>query len=116
MIPGSPEEYHDPRNVFIPDSFLTAAAPCAALWVFALFGKYHAALFKFNTALQLREAPLRKLQGLFGHCQNGEGGLNACQDGLGHPYIWVKMREEVPQGARLSEGEGGAIAIWAMPE
>ena len=56
----------------------------------------------------VREAPLRKLQGLFGHCQNGEGGLNACQDGLGHPYIWVKMREEVPQGARLSEG--------AMPE
>ena len=61
------------------------------------------------------EASLRKLQGLFGHCQNGAGGLNAGQDGLGHPYIWVKMREEVPQGARLSEG-GGAIAIRAMPE
>ena len=42
-------------------------------------------------------------------------GLNACQDGLGHSYIWVKMREEVTQGARLSEG-GGASAIWAMPE
>ena len=55
----------------------------------------------------LREAPLKKLQGLFGHCQNREGGLNACQDGLGQPYIWVKMREEVPQGARLSEGGGG---------
>ena len=51
----------------------------------------------------LREAPLRKLQGLFGHCQNGAGGLNAGQDGLGHPYIWVKMREEVPQSARLSD-------------
>ena len=55
---------------------------------------------------RVREAPLKKLQGLFGHCQNGEGGLNACQDGLGHPYIWVKMREEVPQSARLSEGGG----------
>ena len=29
-----------------------------------------------------------------------------CQDGLGQPYIWVKMREEVHQGARLSEGGG----------
>ena len=66
----------------------------------------------------LREAALRKLQGLFGHCLNGEGGRNGCQDGLGHPYIWVKMRKEVPQGARLSEGGGrvGAIALWAMPE
>ena len=42
----------------------------------------------------------------------GMGGLNPCQGGLGHPYIWVKMREEVPQGARLSEG-GSATAIWA---
>ena len=31
----------------------------------------------------------------------GVGGLNACQDGLGHPYIWVEMREEVPQSACL---------------
>ena len=36
----------------------------------------------------------------------GGGGLNACQDGLGYPYIWVEMREEVPQGASLSEGGG----------
>ena len=34
----------------------------------------------------LREAPLKKLQGLFGHCPNG-GGLNACQDGLGNLFI-----------------------------
>ena len=37
----------------------------------------------------------------------GRGGLNACQNGLGQPYIWVEMREEVPQSARLSEGGGG---------
>ena len=43
----------------------------------------------------MREAPLKKFWG-----------LNACQDDLGQPYIWVKMREEVPQGARLSEGGG----------
>ena len=34
------------------------------------------------------------------------GGLNAYQDGLGHRYIWVKMREKVPQSARLSAGRG----------
>ena len=39
----------------------------------------------------LREAPLKKLQGLFAHCPNG-GGLNACQDGLGHLFF----REELP--------------------
>ena len=41
---------------------------------------------------RLREAPLKKLQGLFGHCPNGGGGLNACPNGLGHLF-----REEVPQ-------------------
>ena len=47
----------------------------------------------------------------------GGGGLNAFQDGFGQPYIGVKMREEVPQSARLSEGgSGDAIATRAMPE
>ena len=32
----------------------------------------------------IREAPLKLSPGSNGHCQNGEGGLNACQDGLGH--------------------------------
>ena len=36
-----------------------------------------------------------------------EGGPNPCSDGLG-PFF----RDEMSQGARLSEG--GAIAIWAM--
>ena len=34
----------------------------------------------------VREAPLRKLQPPNGHFQNGEGGQNACQDGLGHLF------------------------------
>ena len=34
----------------------------------------------------VREAPLRKLQGLFGHCPNGGGGLDPCPDGLGHLF------------------------------
>ena len=42
--------------------------------------------------VELREAPRKKLQGLFGHCPNGAGGLIACPDGLGHLF-----REEVPQ-------------------
>ena len=40
----------------------------------------------------------------------GRGGLNPCQDGLGHFF-----RDKVPQSARLSaQGDGGAKAIWAM--
>ena len=41
------------------------------------------------------------------------GGLNPCPDGLGHFY-----RDEVPQNAWLSAGEGGrgTIAIQAMPK
>ena len=34
----------------------------------------------------VREAPRKKLQGLFGHCPNGAGGLIACPDGLGHLF------------------------------
>ena len=34
----------------------------------------------------VREAPLRKLQGQFGHCPNGGGGLDPCPDGLGHLF------------------------------
>ena len=34
----------------------------------------------------VREAPSNLTRGLFGHCQNGAGGLNACQDGLGHLF------------------------------
>ena len=34
----------------------------------------------------LREAPPKKLHPLLGHCLNGAGGLNACQDGLGHLF------------------------------
>ena len=32
------------------------------------------------------EAPLKKSQGLFGHCPNGGGGLGPCPNGLGHLY------------------------------
>ena len=32
----------------------------------------------------LREAPPKLSLGSKGHCPNREGGLNACQDGLGH--------------------------------
>ena len=51
---------------------------------------------------ELREAPLRKMPGLFRHCPNG-----ICSSRSGN---------KVPQSARLSEGGGGAIAIWAMPK
>ena len=35
----------------------------------------------------VREAPLRKMQGLFRHCPNGEGGgLDPCPNGLGHLF------------------------------
>ena len=49
----------------------------------------------------VREAPLKKLQGLFGHCPNGAGGLNACPDGLGHLF-----REE------LSMFKGAFSYFW----
>ena len=52
------------------------------------------------------EAPPKNLHPLFGHCPNAGGvggeGLSACPDCMGHPYIWVKMREKVHQGARWS--------------
>ena len=37
--------------------------------------------------------------------------LNACQDGLGHPYIVVKTREKVPLSAHLSEGGGRSLFV-----
>ena len=39
----------------------------------------------------LREAPPKLSPGSNGHCQNGEGGLNACQDGLGHLFRDFQM-------------------------
>ena len=51
----------------------------------------------------IREAPLKKLQGLFGHCPNGVGGLNACLDGLGHLF-----REE------LSMFKGAFSYFWGV--
>ena len=53
----------------------------------------------------LREAPLRKLQGPFGHCQNGGegGGLNACQDGLGHLF-----------SEELSKLKGAFVCFWGV--
>ena len=47
-------------------------------------------------------SPLRKLQPPNGHCQNG-GGLNACQDGLGH-----LIREE------LSKFKGAFASFWGV--
>ena len=38
----------------------------------------------------LREAPRKKLQGLFGHCPNGGEGLDPCPNGLGH-LIWEEL-------------------------
>ena len=34
-----------------------------------------------------REAPTKKYLSSFGHCPFGGGGLNPCQDGLGHLFI-----------------------------
>ena len=34
----------------------------------------------------IREAPDKKMQGLFGHCPNGGGGLDPCPNGLGHLF------------------------------
>ena len=52
----------------------------------------------------LREASPKKLHFHSGIAKKGGVCLNACQGGLGHPYFEVKMREKVPQSARLSEG------------
>ena len=37
-------------------------------------------------SVPIREAPLRKMPGLFGHCPNGGGGLDPCPNGLGHLF------------------------------
>ena len=41
--------------------------------------------------VSLREAPPKLFPGSNGHYPNGEGGLNACQDGLGHLFREVQM-------------------------
>ena len=100
----------------------------------------------------LREAPVWKRSGLFGHCPNGGGvstlaqmvwgtyfekncpcskghllglgGLNPCQDGLGHlcSENWSsngicssRSGNKVPQSARLSEGGGGQSLFGQCP-
>ena len=50
-----------------------------------------------------REAPLRKLQGLFGHCPNEGGVSNPCPNGLGHLF-----REE------LSMFKGAFSYFWGV--
>ena len=59
--------------------------------------------YNISHVAQVREAPLRKLQGLFGHYPNGGGGLNACPDGLGHLF-----REE------LSMFQGAFACFWGV--
>ena len=105
---------------------------------------------KTSLSGDVREAPLRKMQGLFGHCPNGGGvstlaqmvwgtyfekncpcskghllglgGLNPCQDGLGHlcSENWSsngicssRSGNKVPQSARLSEG-GGVQSLFGQ--
>ena len=58
---------------------------------------------------RVREAPLKKLQGLFGHCPNGEGGVNACQDGLGHLFSEEKGHLLVFGGSEPLPGWFGAL-------
>ena len=60
-------------------------------------------------ALPLREAPLRKLQGLFGHCPNGGGGLDPCPDGLGHFF-----REELSMFKGAFACIGGVSTLARM--
>ena len=61
----------------------------------------------------VREAPVWKRSGLFGHFPNGGGGLNACPDGLGHLFRDKCARKQVPQSARLSEG-GGVRSLFGQ--
>ena len=57
----------------------------------------------------LREAPLKLSPGSNGHCPNG-GGLNVCQDGLGHLF------REVQMGNLLDCGGVKMLArmVWAL--
>ena len=56
----------------------------------------------------VRQAPLKKSQGLFGHCPNG-GGLDPCPDGLGHLF-----REELSmfKGAFAWFGASEPLPGW----
>ena len=108
-----------------------------------------------EVAAAVREAPLKKLQGLFGHCPNGEGGSKRLPEWFGAlilrrivhvqrgiclvwgvwtlaRMVWgtyaVKIEVQMAFAQVGPEikcprvpvwvkgGEGGAIAIWAMPE
>ena len=46
----------------------------------------HVLTMLFEGPERPREAPPKNMQPLLGHCPNGGGGLNACQDGLGHLF------------------------------
>ena len=56
-----------------------------------------------NCDVSLREAPLKMSVCLFGQCP------------FGNDKVAQIGPKKVPQSARLSEGRGGAIVIWAMP-
>ena len=43
-------------------------------------------VFKYELLVRFREAPDKKMPGLFGHCPNGGGGLDPCPNGLGHLF------------------------------
>ena len=56
---------------------------------FSVFSKENTNFKFYDIALicfGFREAPLKKTQGLFGHCPNGGGGLDPCTNGLGHLF------------------------------
>ena len=61
---------------------------------------------------ELREAPDKKMPGLFGHCPNGEGGPNTCPDGL---LRQLRHLKKVPQSARLSVERGVQKLIGQCP-
>ena len=68
----------------------------------------------------LREAPTEMLPLLFGHCPFGGGGLDPCQDGLGHLFREEQSysnwsENKVPQSARLSAGGGGQSQFGQCP-
>ena len=60
---------------------LTDLSKYVRIWL-----KFHKFFDQWKDVVVLREAPLKKSCSQFGHCPFGEGGLNACQDGLGHLF------------------------------